>query len=73
MDAQHTGRISTFIPERSWGYISQQLDGHVAKYFFHKSQWRANTPPAIGIEVEFGVNPVLEGKYPTALNVTPKL
>jgi hypothetical protein len=67
-----TGHISTFIPERSWGYIAQQVEGRTVKFFFHQTQYRAKTPPQVGVEVEFSVNPVREGKFPTALNVTPK-
>jgi cold shock CspA family protein len=67
----NTGTISTYVRDKGWGYISRVMDNKAEKFFFHVSQYRSNSKPAIGIAVSFSINPVIEGKWPTALDVTP--
>jgi cold shock CspA family protein len=67
-----TGTISTYVADKGWGYISRTAEQRVEKFFFHVSQFRSKErKPAIGIAVSFHVNSVIEGKWLTALDVTP--
>jgi cold shock CspA family protein len=66
------GTISTYVADRGWGYISRPTELRVEKFFFHVSQFRSkDTKPALGVAVSFSISPVIEGKWPTALDVTP--
>jgi cold shock CspA family protein len=65
------GTISTYVCDKGWGYISRVVDHKAEKFFFHITQFRSKAKPAIGVEVSFSINPVIEGKWPTALDVTP--
>jgi cold shock CspA family protein len=72
-----TGTISTYVTDRGWGFISRAVEqplGHcnVEKFFFHVSQFRSkDIKPAIGVAVSFSISPVIDGKFPSALDVTP--
>jgi cold shock CspA family protein len=67
-----TGTVSTYVSDRGWGYISKASEHRVEKFFFHVSQFRSkDIKPALGVAVSFSVSPVIEGKWPTALDVTP--
>jgi hypothetical protein len=71
--ATKTGEISTYVSMNGWGYVRVRSSASVvdAKYFFHISNYHGKSKPEIGKLVTFEVLPEKQGKYPSAINVTP--